>query len=88
MSGLALVQSRWFGKKQEKQHNTSSIDWLRPCLSNLKRPDTPRMESLVFVQTEGAKNSEAFARYVAVEFSLATNILQLSADGKLQLIWP
>ncbi len=53
----------------------------------LQKPETPRLESLSFVTREGAKGSEAFERYVTVEFCVATNIVDLGVGQKLQLNW-
>ncbi len=53
----------------------------------LQKPDSPRLESLAFVTSEGAQDSEAFARYVSIEFSVATNVMELDANRKLELLW-
>ena len=53
----------------------------------LQKEETPRMEPLSFVISEGAKGGEVFERYVSIEFSVATNVLELDANRKLELFW-
>lgn len=53
----------------------------------LQQAETPRMEPLTFVLSEAAKGSEVFERYVAIEFSVATNVLDTDANRKLELLW-
>lgn len=62
-------------------------DVVRSFAEALQKPDAPRMESLAFVTSEGAKGSEAFERYVTVEFSVATNVTEMDDNRKLELLW-
>lgn len=60
---------------------------VRAFAEALQKADSPRMEPLSFVLAEAAKDSEIFDRYIAIEFSVATNVLDLDATRKLELLW-
>jgi hypothetical protein len=62
-------------------------DVVRAFAVALQKAETPRMESLTFVISEGSKGGELFERYVSIEFSVATNVLELDANRKLELLW-
>lgn len=66
---------------------TKSPEVVKAFADLMQKAETPRMEPLSFVTSEGAKNSEAFERYVIVEFSVATNIVGLGVGQKLALTW-
>lgn len=53
----------------------------------LQKEESPRMEPLSFVISEGAKGGEVFERYISIEFSVATNVLELDSNRKLELLW-